>query len=159
MHIRGECGFGDARVDAACGIGFTITTKAPAMVEVRPYLPFSWFYSNGAFTPFSHAESEGGVNLSAWLGSTCIAAGCVNSVRLFRDRVSPSELHQHTGDGSTSDLGIDFPLHPGDVVFVNLGAWVRCDSSTPVPTGATSSGLGRMEARAQFVVVKRFVLG
>lgn len=160
MHIRGTCGAGDPRVDAACGVGFAVTSNAPALVEVRPYVPFEWTYSNNASLAIgASAESEGGVNLAAWLNGTCVSAGCVNAVRLFRNRVSAGEGRHRSEDGATPDLRIEFPIQPGSTVWVNLGAWIRCDSSSGVTFSPVTSSFGRVQARAQFVVIKRFVSG
>lgn len=163
MHIQGESANGDDLVNAACGIGFVVTSSVRALVEVRPYVTYSWGYLNGASGLFSHAESEGGVNTSAWLGDgTCVSQpGCVKTARLFRDRVSPGEIHNHSSDGTvwTEDITIDFRIESGTPLFVNVGAWIVCDNTPGVPTPPNTWGSATVKAHTKWVVIERFISG
>jgi hypothetical protein len=160
MSTRGESCDGDDRVDAACGVGFVVTSDVRAQVQVRPYVRYGWHYFNHAHGPFSHAESEGGINLAAWVDDTCASVGCVKSARLFRDAVSPGEVHDRSEEGTVyvPDVTLDFQVEPGRRYYVNLASWVRCDHTAGVSLPA-SCGFGMVEAHAQFAVVERFTSG
>lgn len=61
--------------------------------EIRPYIPYSWRYSVFTSGPFSHAETSGGVELSAWRRSDGGIASVqgVRRKQLFRKAAGPYE--------------------------------------------------------------------
>jgi hypothetical protein len=160
MQIQGSSGSGDDRVDAVAGVGFVLRSDVLGIVQVRPYITYEWRYVNLASGAFSSAESEGGVELSAWRDGdgALVSAEGVRRSRLFRDRVSPGEFHQNAGDGavSSSDIQIELTAEPGRSYFVNAGVWVKCDHSAGVTVAPTSSGFGFLSAHLRFVVFQRF---
>jgi hypothetical protein len=166
MHIRGQSATGDERTDVACGVGMRVRSDVHAIVQVRPYITYQWRYVNHTLNAIgAFAESEGGVNLGAWLGDgTCVSglasAGCVRSVRVFRDRVSAGEFHENVGSDTVlaSDIQIEFTADPGVTVFVNAGAWVRADHAAGFGIG-DAEAFGQVDARMGFVVIERFPSG
>jgi hypothetical protein len=159
MHIRGESG--DEPLNAACGVGMAVRSDVHAIVQVRPYITYEWRYSNNAALAIgAFAESEGGVNLAAWLGDgTCVSAGCVRSVQVFRDRVSAGEFHDNAGGDAVlaSDIQIEFTADPGVTYWVNAGAWLRGDHSSGATIFGSSLDFGQVDARMVFVVIERFL--
>jgi hypothetical protein len=160
MQIAGSCGSGDDRVEAVAGVGFAIRSDVFAIVQVRPYITYEWRYANNASGAFSSAESEGGVELSAWRGGDGALASAegVRRTRLFRDRVSPGEFHHNSSDGAlhASDIQIQVTAEPGRTYFVNAGVWVKADQDSGFTVSPTSSGFGFVSAHLRFVVLQRF---
>ncbi len=160
MQVAGSCGSGDERVEAVAGVGFAIRSDVFAIVQVRPYITYEWRYANNASGAFSSAESEGGVELSAWRGGDGALASAegVRRTRLFRDRVSPGEFRHNSSDGAlhASDIQIQVTAEPGRTYFVNAGVWVKADQDSGVTVSPTSSGFGFVSAHLRFVVLQRF---
>lgn len=161
MQIAGDCGPGDERVDAVAGVGFVLRSDVFGIVQVRPYVTYEWRYANHASGAWSSAESEGGVELSAWRDGdgALVSSEGVRRTRLFRDRVSPGEFHHTGGDGavSSSDIQIQFTAEPGRHYFVNAGVWLKCDQDSGVTVVPTASGYGFLSAHLVFVVMQRYV--
>lgn len=160
MTVAGESSFPDDGVNAVAGVGFVLDATAFGLAEVRPYITYSWHYSNLAAGAFSHAEASGGVELAAWRVSDGSSAslGGVRRKQLFRDAVSPGEFHDYAEDGTviSSDISVDIQIQPGESYWVNLGAWVVCNHDSGVTLAPTTTAFGEILAHVGFVVIQRY---
>lgn len=161
MTITGESSFPGNAVNAVAGVGFLLEADVFGQAEVRPYIPYSWRYDTLASGAFSHAEASGGLEMSVWRrsdGSLASLQG-VHRKQLFRDKVSPGESHDNSGDGvvDVSDVLVDFTIEPGEGYWVNLGAWIICDHNGGATLAPISYGWGSITAHVRFVVIQRFM--
>ncbi len=160
MEIAGESGTGDPPLNSVAGVGFVLRSEKLGIVQVRPLITYEWNSSTAANGALSHAECEGGVELSAWRqrDGALVSAEGVRRVQLFRDAVSPGEGHDRHGDGTviSTDIQVELTAEPGEAYYINVGAWIYCDHTAGVTLAPTSYGYAKVSSHVQFVVTERF---
>jgi hypothetical protein len=143
---------GDA-VAAACGIGFVFNSDSPGQVSIRPLVQHSWEYLDGAYGIGSWASSKGGIDISAWQGSTMVAG--VSRAQLFSDSTCWAGSGSDQGDGYAwvPDLTISFSIAASTWYAVSIGAWVECDHASGL---GASRGQGKVEGYVRWTTVERW---
>ncbi len=156
INIKGDSDHSNP-VNSACGVGLFISSDVNASVQVRPYVQYKWHYYASADTTLSHATSTGGVDLSAWQGSTLVSS--VTRPQLFHRRVSVGEVDAKDGEGTVfpPDYSINFFMAAGVEYAVNIGAWVQCEHTRGATLISLADALGEIEAHVRWVTIERFV--
>lgn len=158
IGILGESGnFSDGasgRVDAAAGIGLALTTDKPAFVSVRPYISYLWESVVAAAGPFSSGEARGGIDAAAFLNGGIIDGVRRSELFSYSRGWAGSERDDGGGVAWVPDVTLEFKMVPGQVVVVNYGAWVECDHSDGIGSGA---GGAKVHGKVHWIVVERFV--
>lgn len=156
INIKGDSGHSNP-ISSACGIGVSIRSDVAAMAQVRPYVQYKWNYDVTSDYTFSNATCTGGLDLSAWQGST-IASG-VTRDQLFHKRVSVGESERLDGDGAAfpPDYNINFFIAAGVEYVINIGAWVECEHTRGFTSVSLARAWGGIDAYVRWVTIERFI--
>ena len=145
-------------VKGAAGIGIVLTSDKSAWISVHPYIQYSWHYAIAAAGPWASASAKGGINAAAFNDGKFIAGPRLN--QLFADSVADlfGDTHKGSDEGYTwvPDLPLHFRMNPGDVVAVNFGGYVECNTDRGLGQAAS---VGLAVGVVHWVVIERFVAG
>jgi hypothetical protein len=143
----------DAAVAAASGIGFVFSSDKPGSVVISPLVQHSWKCIDAAVGIGSWASAKGGIDASAWQGSTMVAG--VRRTQLFSDSSGWAGGTSDSGGGYAwvPDLVLSFPIAAGAWYAVNFGAWVECDHAAGL---GLSRAQGIVQGYVRWATVERF---
>jgi hypothetical protein len=144
-------------INSACGVGVSIKSDVNAMAQVRPYVQYKWNYDVTSDYKLSNATCTGGLDLSAWQGSTI--ASSVTRDQLFHKRVSVGEHEGLNGDGAVfpPDYNINFFMAAGVEYVINIGAWVECEHARGFTSVSFAQARGFIDAYVRWVTIERFI--
>jgi hypothetical protein len=149
----GSVGGGESGdVATGCGVGVAFQADAGGQAVVRTQVQYTWEYLLDAFGIGSSAHGQGGIDISAWQGTTLVAGA--RRVQGFSDAVTTGGERKNSGTGSVAlpDLEIRIPVAASTWYVVNVGVWVECSHSTGL---GASRAQGKVEATVGCVVFDR----
>jgi hypothetical protein len=138
---------------AGCGIGFVFNSDKPGSVAISPLVQHEWDYFTNAYGIGAWSNTKGGVDISAWQGSSMIAG--VRRAQLFENSTGWAGEADDSGDGYAwpPDITLSFPIAASTWYAVSIGARLDCDHATGL---GVSGATGRVQGYLRWVTVERW---